>query len=75
MAGVLPAAITAGNAGLGLICPGAQGGEAAWAGSLAVLAPPDLLSLINHFRGSQILSPPKVAGLAEPGRIPDLAEV
>ncbi len=73
--GVLPAAIGAGLQELGLICPGCQGGEAAWAGSVEVLAPPDLLSLINHFRGSQVLTPPDPAGLATAGSVPDLAEV
>ena len=33
--GVLLAALHAGGRGLGLICPAAQGGEAAWAGSIA----------------------------------------
>ena len=75
VAGVLPAAIAASSRGLGLICPGPQGGEAAWAGTLDVLAPPDLLALINHFRGTQVLSPPQPAGLAEQGRQPDLADV
>jgi magnesium chelatase family protein len=75
VAGVLPAAIGAGMAELGLICPGCQGGEAAWAGSVEVLAPPDLLSLINHFRGSQVLSPPDTAGLAAPPPAPDLKDV
>jgi magnesium chelatase family protein len=75
VAGVLPAAIAAGAAEMGLICPGAQGGEAAWAGSVEVLAPADLLSLINHFRGTQVLTPPGVSGLAlDPGG-PDLADV
>ena len=58
VAGVLPAAIGASARDLGLICPAAQGGEAAWAGRIEVLAPTDLLSLINHFRGTQVLSPP-----------------
>lgn len=75
VAGVLPAAIAAGESGLGLICPAAQGGEAAWASTVDVLAPPDLLSLINHFRGLQVLDRPPPAGLraALPG--PDLADV
>jgi magnesium chelatase family protein len=75
VAGVLPAAIAAGEAGLGLVCPGAQGGEAAWASSVDVLAPPDLLSLINHFRGLQVLDRPSPGGVqaALPG--PDLADV
>ena len=56
--------------GLGLICPASQGGEAAWAGRIEVLAAADLLSLINHFRGTQVLTPPEPAGVAEP-RGPD----
>ncbi len=75
VAGVLPAAIGASARGLGLICPAAQGGEAAWAGQIQVLAPADLLALINHFRGTQVLTPPEPAGFAETGRPPDLAEV
>ncbi|MGI4942498.1 MAG: YifB family Mg chelatase-like AAA ATPase, partial [Janthinobacterium lividum] len=75
VAGVLPAAMSASARDLGLICPAAQGGEAAWAGRIEVLAAPDLLSLINHFRGTQVLTPPEPAGVrpAVPG--PDLAEV
>ena len=75
VAGVLPAAIAAGADDLGLICPGPQGGEAAWAGSVEVLAPPDLLSLINHFRGTQVLTPPATSGLAPDKAGPDLADV
>ncbi len=75
VAGVLPAAIGASERELGLVCPAAQGGEAAWAGRIEVLAPSDLLSLINHFRGTQVLSPPETAGAADPGRFPDLNEV
>jgi len=58
VAGVLPAAISAAGAGRGLICPAAQGSEAAWAGDLAVLAPASIIALVNHFKGSQILSRP-----------------
>jgi magnesium chelatase family protein len=75
VAGVLPAALGASALGLGLICPAAQGGEAAWAGRHEVLAPGDLLSLINHFRGTQVLAPPELPGAAEAGRGPDLADV
>jgi len=73
--GVLPAAIGASALELGLICPASQGGEAAWAGRIAVLAAPDLLALINHFRGTQVLTPPETAGVAEAGRGPDLSDV
>src|SRR5579859_5986838 len=75
VAGVLPAAIGASAHDLGLICPASQGGEAAWAGRIEVLAAPDLLTLINHFRGTQVLTPPVTSGVAEAARGPDLAEV
>ena len=75
VAGVLPAAIGASTRNLGLICPASQGGEAAWAGRIEVLAASDLLSLINHFRGTQVLTPPDPAGVAERGRGPCLSDV
>ncbi|MCX7353990.1 MAG: YifB family Mg chelatase-like AAA ATPase [Alphaproteobacteria bacterium] len=75
VAGVLPAAITAASLGRGLICPAECGGEAAWAGEIDVLATPSLLALINHFKGTQVLSPPQRA-LAEDGaRYPDLRDI
>jgi magnesium chelatase family protein len=40
-----------------------------------VLAAANLLSLINHFRGTQVLTPPETAGVAEIGRGPDLSDV
>jgi magnesium chelatase family protein len=58
VAGVLPAAVGALSRSRGLICPAASGGEAAWAGGLDVLAAPSLLAIINHFKGTQVLSPP-----------------
>jgi magnesium chelatase family protein len=58
--GALPAAIGANAMGKGLICPAAVGSEAAWAGeNLDILAAPHLLSLVNHFKGLQMLSPPQ----------------
>jgi magnesium chelatase family protein len=75
VAGVLPAAIAASSRGLGLICPEAQGGEAAWAGQINVLAPPDLKALIGHFKGTQLLMPPVAGGITDVGRGPDLHDV
>lgn len=76
VAGVLPAAMGASARDLGLICPAIQGGEAAWAGArFEVLAAPDLLALVNHFRGTQVLNPPQPAGVAPAAGGPDLAEV
>lgn len=54
--GCLPAAIFAKQNDLGLVCPEECGQEVLWAGENNILAAPDLLSLINHFNGTQILS-------------------
>src|ERR1700749_1753184 len=43
VAGVLPAALAASEAGRGLICPLASGPEAAWAAGGGIIAPPSLL--------------------------------
>ena len=59
VAGVLPAAIHAQVQGRNIICPQSQGGEAVWAGDLDVLAPRDLLELVNHFKGRQLLTRPQ----------------
>ena len=75
VAGVLPAAIHAAASELSLICPAAQGGEAAWAGEIDVLAPANLLALINHFKGTQILSPPEPLMAEEGGNYPDLHDI
>jgi len=75
VAGVLPAAIAANAASRGLICPGAQGGEAAWAGGADVLAPRSLLELINHFKGVSVLSPPQPAEPKSASAFLDLKDI
>ncbi|HVY14919.1 MAG TPA: YifB family Mg chelatase-like AAA ATPase [Rhodopila sp.] len=75
VAGVLPAAIGASARDWGLICPAGQGGEAAWAGRIEVLAPADLLCLINHFKGTQVLTPPSTAGVAQGTAGKDMVDV
>ena len=58
--GALPAAISANRKSLGLICPYACGSEAAWASDeMEILAPSHLLELVNHLKGSQLLSAPQ----------------
>ncbi len=59
VAGVLPAAIHAGSNDNSLICPEACGGEAVWAGDVEILAAANLLQLINHIKGTQVLSRPE----------------
>lgn len=75
VAGTLPAAVAAGAMDLGLICPEACGPEAAWAGGTRVLAPRSLIGLINHFRGTQMLSEPKAGPMIDGGQVPDLRDV
>lgn len=75
VAGALPASVAAGGMGLGLICPEACGPEAAWAGETRILAASSLIAVVNHFRGTQLLSPPKPGPMREPERVPDLREV
>ena len=73
--GALPAAVAAGGLGLGLICPEACGPEAAWAGETRILAAPSLIALVNHFRGTQMLSPPQPGTMLEGAGAPDLRDV
>ncbi|MGZ3376516.1 MAG: YifB family Mg chelatase-like AAA ATPase [Phenylobacterium sp.] len=75
VAGALPASVAAGALGLGLICPEACGAEAAWAGETRILAAPSLIALVNHFRGTQVLSAPKPGAMREAEHGPDLREV
>jgi magnesium chelatase family protein len=74
--GGLPAAIGANALGKGLICPEPAGAEAAWAAEdMDILAAPHLLSLVNHFKGLQMLPRP-VPNISEPPHdLPDLRDV
>jgi magnesium chelatase family protein len=75
VAGVLPAAIAANEQGRGLICPAANGPEAAFAGGIEILATPSLIALVNHMKGASVLAPPepKLANAARTA--PDLRDV
>jgi len=74
--GVLPAAIAASAQGHRLICPEACGPEAAWAGEeVEIVAAPSLIALINHLRGSQLLSRPRPSRAPLASGLPDLADV
>lgn len=59
--GVLPAGVWARNNGLGIICPAAQGAEAALSANPDILAPAHVLGLINHFKGTHPLAAPQNA--------------
>ncbi len=73
--GVLLAAISASEAGKGLICPAAQGAEASWAGDTPIVAAPALISLLNHLKGTQTLPPPQRGTAETPAPGPDLRQV
>ncbi len=75
VAGTLPAAVCANTNGLGLICPQANGAEAAWAGDVSILAPDNLIQLLNHFKGTQVLSQPVRGKLLEETCLLDLRDV
>ena len=76
VAGILPAAMHASANDNHLICPAACGGEAAWAGGLNIVAPKDLLQLIHHIKGTNLLSSPEARLLGGDKKSgPDLAEV
>ncbi len=76
VAGALPTAIAAHSRDLGLICPRASGAEAAWAGEeVDILAPENLIQLLNHVRGTQVLTRPRPALAEDPGVLPDLRDI
>ncbi|MEZ5696852.1 MAG: YifB family Mg chelatase-like AAA ATPase [Sphingomonadaceae bacterium] len=73
--GVLLAALHASEQECGLICPAAQGAEARWASGVPVVAAPDLISLLNHLKGTQVLPEPKRGEIEPPAPGPDLKRV
>jgi magnesium chelatase family protein len=73
--GVLLAAIHASAEEKGLICPLAQGAEARWASGVALCAAPDLVSLLNHLKGTQRLPEPEPGEVEPVGHGPDLKMV
>ncbi len=76
VAGVLAAALAAAAEKLALICPAANGPEAAWLkDEVEITAPATLLDLIAHLQGERVLAQPDVLPFddIEPGF--DLADV
>lgn len=74
--GVLPAAMAANAASLGLICPHACGSEAAWADAdMRILAARNIIQVANHFRGTQILERPTPVSRAASASLPDMADI
>ncbi len=76
VAGALPAALAAATAERTLVCPEASGPEAAWVGSIPVVAPATLQAIIQHLTGAKPIE------VSQPGLVPprnadapDLSEV
>lgn len=73
--GILPVSIFANKTNRGIICPKNQGSEAVWAGLKSIIAAPDLLSLINHLKGTQHLPFPTAKQKAPKISLLDMADV
>lgn len=73
--GVLLAALHASAADKGLICPAGQGSEARWADGIPICAAPDLISLLNHLKGTQRLPEPPPGSVETTRNGPDLRQV
>ena len=68
VAGILPAAMAANSLGLGIICPRA-------CDDLDILAAENMIQVLNHFRGTQLLSRPVAATAGDPEGLPDLQDI
>ena len=59
VSGILPASVAATGYDMGFVCPKEQGPEALWSGNNAIIAPHNLLDLLNHLKGAQSLPAPE----------------
>lgn len=75
VAGALPAALAAAEAGRAFVCPAACGPEAALVGAAQVIAAPDLIALVAHFTGRTPLPSPQPLPPVDPESRPDMADV
>lgn len=76
VSGALPAAISANGLNHGFICPEKNGAEALWAGDIELIAPKNLLELINHLKGnSEIARPKKPEAPEKSFAYPDIGEI
>lgn len=75
VAGVLNATLAAATAGKALVCPQKSGPEAAWIGGVEIIAAPNLIALINHYKGISVLRPPEAKLAIDDTPQPDLKDV
>lgn len=73
--GIISAAIGANQRNFGIICPKANGCEAAWAGDLEIVAADNLLSLINHLKGEQVFARPETSPIIADKKYSCLSDV
>ena len=73
--GALPAAIAAAAADRALICPEASGAEAAWVGAAEIVAPANLIQLVNHIKGTKPLVQPEPGPVSARREAADLIDV
>ena len=73
--GILPAALAAAEAGLSVVCPESQAGEAAWAGANGVVPVSSLAALVARLRGIEEVPRPARPEVAPPSALPDFADV
>jgi magnesium chelatase family protein len=75
VSGILPASMGAVARNLGLICPFKNGREAAWSGSDDILPAKNLLSVVNHFKGTQLITKPEIEIDDSEPSYPDFSDV
>lgn len=73
--GILPAAVKANRDSKGLICPSGNGSEAIWSGLKDIIAPDNLLTLINHFKGTQLIPYPTAQKVENSSSLLDMSDV
>ncbi len=75
ISGIISAAIGANQYNCGIICPQKNGREAAWAGDLPIVAAPNLLAIVNHFKNIAPLAQPQTSKQHQEFSYADLSEI
>jgi magnesium chelatase family protein len=73
--GILPASIEANIQDHGIICPKDCGSEAMLSGNKDIIAAPNLISIINHFKNNQFIPRPELKQTHEEFNYPDLKDI
>ena len=73
--GALPAAMTAAEHALTLLCPVKCGTEAAWVSSTRVIGAASLPDVLRHFTGQALLDDAQPGEISQNAQVPDLREV